>query len=284
MSKNKERIKKLRKLKRELNELENSKPKYEEKYLCARDEYFHAFHVRNLSIVKSTINLLLPAILSAGITISGIATLNGGLPFILDKNKKYKKYCLEYKSNSYVEMNEEYDKRDGLNNNLPDSKLIVYTPWEEVDGQYIRTKRTYNLDDADLLNLINAIKNKNMDSIIDCLSDYSDESQKSNVKLFNDDDNEIKVDAKIYYLDKDDFIEVDENVLKNLLITIVELCIILGVGAFSIDRNRCNYINSIHLFNNNYNQKKQSYNTSLEQLENLEQKIKVLRNKVNNNE
>ena len=284
MSKSKERIKKLRKLKRELTYLENIKTEYDEKYFCARDEYFQAFHIRNLSLVKNTIKLLLPAILSAGITISGVSLFNGGLPFILDKNKKYKKYSLEYKTNSYAEILEEYDEKKIFSDNLPDSKLTLYTPWEEVDNNFVRAKRTFNLKNDDLLKLIDAIKNQDTDFIIHHLNDYDNEIQKSNVKLFDDNNNDIKMEAKIYFLDMNDYIEVDESILKNLLITIIELCTILGISSFFVNKNRTNYINSNHIIIENYLKKKNTYNNSLEQLENLEQKIKVLRNKVNNNE
>jgi len=284
MSKNKERIKRRRALQKEIEELKTKEIEIESECLENKINLKKSLHIRNLNIFKNTINLFTPLILSAGVTISGFAIFNGGFPFITDQEKKYKRYDVDYNSYGYTTMDERYEDYNIFGNKLPKSHLTIYTPWEEIDGDYVRAKRSYNLDEENLLNIYDAIKKQDIDYISNYLTNYSEEIQKSNIKLYSEEDNEMKVDASIHTFDKSNFIEIDETVSKNIIITLLEFCIILGVGILTIEKNIKSYKTSNQNFNNVYLVKKDSYNFSVEQLEEIRKRIKVLRKKVNNDE
>ena len=98
----------------------------------------------------------IPRSLLRGVSFGGIILFGGGLPFHKDTETKYKCYNLDYQTNCYATMNNEY-KTNYWFESPSDSKLTVYTPWEQQDGQYIRFKREYELINLINLDLYNAI-------------------------------------------------------------------------------------------------------------------------------
>jgi hypothetical protein len=91
------------------------------------------FNKRNIKFVYHTFKFLLPYLLSTGLTVGGFNLIGKGLPFHLDQINKYKVYNLDYDTMGYVTMDEEYI--DLHKENVPSSSLVIYSPWEEQDGQ-----------------------------------------------------------------------------------------------------------------------------------------------------
>ena len=265
---------------KKLEELEHEKVSCEEEYILAKDALFKSYHIRNLSICKRTIRLLLPVFITSGLTIGGFKLFGGGYPFYQDQNKKYKTYNLDYKSSSYSELEESYKKAPWYDYQLPDSNLTIYTPWEEKEGSYVRTKREYEFSGYDLLEVYNAVINEDYDYLIESLSNYTEEVQKSNTKLFDDENNKVTVDASIHGRDKSDYILTPESNSKNLVVTILELIIIMFISCFAIEENLSGYKEAIkNCIEANKNSKKR-YDLSREKLIDVENKILILRNKV----
>ena len=201
-----------------LKELLDIQKKNEKKVLCKR----------NYKIFKSTCNFLAPVIITASLTIGGFRLLGFGLPFHVDKTTKYKLYNLTSGKNGYVTIDESYRDMSWNfgKNKLPASKLIIYTPWEYFDTEYIRYKRVYELNGVLNRELFDAIIKKDYRYVENNIRAYH-EQQETALEISND--NDYIIEADLYLLDKNDTLVYKETTMENTIETSIEfLCFIMA--------------------------------------------------------
>lgn len=213
-----------------IKELEELKSKLELKLREQNKEKRRELHKRNLRVLVYSCNALTPYIVSIGVTIGVFKLLGGGYPFHIDEITKYKAYNLEYKTDEYAIMNEEYRKNGFWDESLPSNSLVIYTPWEQEADKYVRSKRIYNLDNI-TLRLYDAVLMEDYVYIANYLTDYKEERQTCN-KMYENVPNDFYFEASLHMFNKDEFFKYDESDLKNIVITIIELVLGFGVGGF----------------------------------------------------
>ena len=155
-----EQIRKLKALKLEAHELELRIEKQ-------KRENFKQFNIRNLKVFANVCNFVAPFVLSAGITVGAFRLFGGGLPFHIDEITKYKVYNLDFQTDGYVIMDEGYRTNGLLDEPLPSNSLVVYTPWEEQEGEYVRFRREYVIDKLTTLDLYNAVLDEDYNYIFE---------------------------------------------------------------------------------------------------------------------
>lgn len=275
IQKRQNRIKKRQKQILKFQNLKLNAKELEKKIAEQKKENFKQLNIRNLKIFKNTCNFLAPFVLTTGITVGAFAALGGGLPFHLDQVVKNKTYSLEYQTNGYAVMNESYrNKFEDMwsDEEIPESELIIYTPWELKDGQYIRYKLEYNIDKLNTLDLYNAVLNEDYQYIEKNLKEYKEEIQISN-KIEEFEENTYFFDANLYFEDKSDSIKYNETYLKNIIITIVELIVGIGSGAFIAWIRDFNYRYQLSSAINGYKRGIKDIRPMEEELKNTNQKI-----------
>ncbi len=199
---------------------------------------FKAFNHRNIDFVGTTCKLLAPFVITAGITVGVFKVFGGGFPFHRDAKIEYKTYSLDYSSIGYVSTDEEYKTNMDYQYSLPSNSLVIYTPWVYENGQYIRFKREYNLDNTVILNLFDAVLAEDYEYVSENLKVYRESKQIAN-RIDVNEYNGYFFEASLNTQDKADFLKYSETELKNIIITIVEMIITLSVGiAFNYYRKR----------------------------------------------
>ena len=219
----KTKIKVLEELKLKVLELEN-------KISEQKKENFKQFNIRNLKVFANACNFAAPFVISTGITIGLFKLFGGGFPFHSDEITKYKVYNLDFQTEGNITMDEEYRTDQLFDELLPDNSLVIYTPWEEQDEQYIRYKREYNLEDTTTLDLYNAVLDEDYNYISLNLKDYQEEKQIVN-EINPEEKNGYFMEASLHMFNKEDVLKYDETALKNIVITIIELVLSLGIGG-----------------------------------------------------
>ncbi len=235
-------------------------------------EKFKQFNIRNLKLFTNSCNFFSPFVLTAGVIVGVFKLFGGGLPFYSDDVKKYKTYKMDYQSNGYVTMNEEYRTHMWFENPLPNSSLAIYTPWEFENGQYIRFKREYDLDTLDTLDLFDAVLREDYEYIKENLQNYKEEKQIAN-SIDENQDNKYFFNASLYMQDKEDFLKYKEDDLQNIIITIIELLFSLGIGGVIANLRDFDYIWEIGQINRHYNLKIKSITQTKQELEKTKEKI-----------
>ena len=261
---NNTRIYELQKLKERKLQLERQIPKQ-------RLENIKQFNIRNLKIFGNTCNFITPFVISTGLTIGAFYLLDGGFPFHTDEVVTYKEYNLDYETNSDIIMEESYIKY-GILDETQSSKLIVYTPWEYKDGQYTRYKRIYNISQVQTLDLFDAVLDENYDYVKENLKDYEEEIQVTNY-IDSLEDNGYFFKASLNMLDIDDILKYDESVKRNIIITIIEMIIGLGIGCFVAHSRDFDYLDSLRKTNSNYRYKTINVKAMQKELETVNEKI-----------
>lgn len=251
---------------KELEALKDKVLELEKTIAYRKKENFKQLNIRNLKVFASTCNFLAPFIVSTGLIV-GVVYIGGGfLPFHIDEITTYKDYSLNFQTNGYVTMNEEYNPHEWYNETTSSSnKLTLYTPWELQDDYYIRFKREYNIGKLTTLDLYNAVLTEDYDYINENLKDYKEEKQIINE--INLDENDYFLEASLYVTDIEDSLKYDETVLHDRVMAIIESVIgpLLGSGvAFS--RN-FKYLSKLKQINENYNY-------SIKNIESLEKELK----------
>ncbi len=229
-----------------------SKIKIEQaKLLKYKLEKFKKINKRNLKILSTISNYLVPFFASASITIGTFKLLGFGFPFQKDDVFRYKEYDLDYNSNEYVTMNEEYVNKVLFPFNKSNISITLYTPWEYKDNQYIRYKRVYDIKSNINIELIDAVLDNDYNKINELL-DYNEETQISNT-IDSNISNNYYVEAKLNFLDKTDYIKYSEKTFSNVMITIAELSIILILGFLVNYLRSFNLLDRLKNINNMYN-------------------------------
>ena len=148
--------------------------------------------------------------------------LGEGYPFVKDDITKYLIHELDYNETNYVELYS-YDTLFNvfMTEKYKDSDYIkIYEPWKLDKDIYSRVVKTYKFNKD--LNVIKLLKNKEYEDISEYLELKDSEVQKTN--YVDENNNDYIIDVKYFEL-LDECIEVKENNLHNLLVTIIELLI-----------------------------------------------------------
>lgn len=215
---------------KELQELREKARILEKKISEQKRKNFKQLNIRNLRIFGNTCNFVAPFVISAGLTVGAFRLFGGGLPFHVDETTKYKTYSLDYQTSGYVTMDETYRTNRWFDDSLPSNELTIYTPWEYQDNQYVRYKRDYDIGTLDTLDLFDAVLEEDYAYITEHIKDYKEERQVVN-SIEETEGLDYFFDASLHMLDKDDTLKYNETDLKNIIITIVELVLGLGIGG-----------------------------------------------------
>ena len=260
-----ERIKKLQELRKEAKCLEK-------KISEQNQENFKQLNIRNLKIFGNTCNFLAPFVISTGVTVGAFSLFGGGLPFYKDKVIKYKVYDLDYETNGSITMEESYRTNRWIDDDLASNELVIYTPWEYTDGQYVRYKREYNVDEIDTLDLFWAVLEKNYDYISEKIKDYKEEVQISD-SLMTTLGEDWFIRASLHMLDEEDILDYNETNFKNMVITAIELIIGLCAGGVLVLSRNFDYLGEVEDANLDY----QEY---VEEIQKMQKKLTVTNQKI----
>lgn len=261
--------------KEKMNELEVLKSKaidLELKISEQRKENFKQFHIRNLKVFINTCNFVAPFVISTGITVGVLKLFGGGLPFHIDEIVKYRTYNMDYQTNGYLTMNDGYRTNTWMDESLPSNSLIVITPWEEQNGQYVRFKREYNIEKLATLDLYNAVLDEDYNYISENLKDYKEEKQVVN-EIDPAEDNNYFFEANLHMLDKEDVLKYNETDLKNMVVTIIELILGLGIGGAIAYFRDFEFLYELREVNDNYNYRISSIKPMKQELKDTNEKI-----------
>lgn len=260
---------------KELQELKEKVAKLEQELENWKLERFKQLNIRNFKLFAHTCNFLAPFALTASLTIGVFRFFGAGFPVYSDEIKKYKVYNLDYKTDCYVSMDNEYRTNRWFDDDLPNNYLVVYTPWEEQAGQYVRYKRNYNLDNFPLLDLFDAVLNENYSYILTNLTEYSEEKQVIN-EINLEKGNNYFFEASLHFLDDEDILKYNETDLKNIIITIIESVLTLGIGGVIAYRRDFRFLDEVNITNNEYKYKISLTNQKRQELATANEKIQTL--------
>lgn len=253
---------------KELEELKNKALELETRISEQKKENFKQFNIRNLKVFVNACNFAAPFVISAGIVAGVFGLCGGGLPFHLDEITKYKTYNLDFQTNGYITMDDEYRTNKSLSSN----SLVVYTPWEEQSGQYVRFKRKYDIGELTTLDLYNAILDENYNYISENLEEYKEERQVIN-EINLEEDNNYFVEASLHMLDEEDVLKYNETDLKNIVITITELVLGLSIGVIAAHLRDFDFSYELRRINNNYRYDISSIKPMKQELKETNEKI-----------
>ena len=261
----------------ELNKLKEQQKELEKKVEDDRIAKEKGFHIRNLKIFKDTCNVLLPYVICASISVGGIFLLQGGLPVKRDEIKKAKYTTLNIEEQGESPVLETHYGTYGIwASDLSSSTIILKSPWEEVDGEYIRYKRIYDIT-SNKNEIINLILEKDYKRLFEELSEYKEEIEKAN--YIAGENNGYSVEGNIYLRDNKDLITFPESTTKNVVITLLELILTLGIGAAVAWNRYFDYFDSIEGTNYRYHIKIETLERDLVKLEETNEKILALTRK-----
>lgn len=261
--------------KAQINELEELKAKaleLESRIVEQKKENFKQLNIRNLKVFANTCNFVAPFVISAGITVGVFRLFGGGLPFHSDEITKYKAYNMDFQTNGYITMDDEYRTNRWFDNSLPSNSLVVYTPWELQDGQYVRFKREYDIGKLTTLDLYNAVIDEDYNYISENLKDYKEEKQVVN-EIDQAEANNYFFEASLHMLDKEDVLKYNETDLKNMVITIIELVLGLGIGGAIAYFRDFEFLYELREVNDNYSYKISSIKPMKQELKDTNEKI-----------
>lgn len=220
--KRKENIQKILELKERREELE--------KELSVLDkEKKKRFLIKNLRIFKEACNFVMPYVVVGGVLSGFIAYSGGGWPVINDNIVKYKENDLEYSTGDDLLLESHYRTFNWGDNSLPDSTLIIKTPWKKDNDQYKRFIRTYSIPDNMDESLYEAIIKKDYQKINDLL-EYDEEVETRNTEIVNNSKN-YEVEAKIYTKNIEDVLNYPESNSRNVFVTVLEAFITALFGS-----------------------------------------------------
>ena len=255
-----------------IQELKNKALELEFRISGQKKEIFKQFNIRNLKAFANTCNFVAPFVISAGIIVGVFRMFGGGLPFRSDEIIKYKVYNLEFQTDGNVTMNDEYRTNRWFDNSLPSNTLVIYTPWQEQNGQYIRFKREYAIEKLTTLDLYNAVLDENYNYITENLKNYKEEKQVIN-KIDLTDDNNYFWEASLHMLNQEDVLKYNETDLKNIVITIIELVVSLGIGGAIAYFRDFEFLYELKEINDNYNSQILSFENLQQELKDTQEKI-----------
>ena len=267
---------------KELRMLQEKALQLEKELELRKNERIRELNVRNLKIFVNTCNFLAPFVLTVGLTVGGFKLFGLGLPVRTDKIVNYKVYNLDYQTDGFVSMNEEYKTNRWFDYELPTNELTIYTPWELEENQYFRYKLDYTLGELKKLDLFNALLKEDyyliQATIGEKIKYYKQEKQViENVQDIENSDYYFK--ANLTVLDEEDTLVYDETKLKNILVSISELLIISSIGVFLTRLRKFKYRDNLREINNCYKDKVNNIQILEHELESTNKKILALQRK-----
>ena len=215
--------------------------------LKQRIERFKKFNIRNLKIVAKTGRFLLPFVVSTALISSIVVVAGGGLPLYVDTIKRPAAYSLEYTTDGEPYIIKDFSYKSSSEPN----ELIIFTPWELVDGQYVRYKRVYNFSDQKDLKLLDAILEENHEYISENVKDFKEEKQVTN-NIPDSEENDYYFQAKVYILDEEDILQFPESKGDNTFATIFDLGFGTIIGALAAALVQYDYLYEIRKVNKKY--------------------------------
>lgn len=274
----KEKIKREQKrlaYKKILKEYEDLKRQLELKVAIEKKNTVKSFHIRNLQILRDTCNFLAPYVVCAGITVGSFALLEGGLPFKKDNINRYKNSELTIEAQGeYVSLDEKYIYYGIYSDGVGSSTIIITSPWEEKDGNYIRHIREYDIT-SNQENIIKSIMSKDYQGLYEQLKDYKEIEETTDYPVSLED--KYTITGSIHFIDKEDKLTFPESTRKNVAITIIEAIIALGLGSIIAYKRDFSYIESLHDDQYDYRFQLDIYKNDLKELEETNEKILALR-------
>lgn len=269
---------------KELQDLKEKKLQLEKQISEQKAENFKQLNIRNLKIFGNTCNFVAPFVITAGLTVGVFKMFGGGLPFHTDEITKYKLYNLDYQTNGYVTMEESYRTNGLLDDDLPSNELTIYTPWKYENSQYTRYKREYDIDKLNSLELFNAVLEEDYSYIEENLKDYKEEKQTVN-SIDETEKMDYFFEASLHMIDKDDTLKYNETDLKNIIVTIIELILELGISGTIAHYRKYNYLWKLERTNQDYNYRIKAIKPMQEELTLTNEKIlslsKIKKGKIN---
>ncbi len=257
---------------KELEELKLKALELESRIIEQKKENFKQLNIRNLKVFANACNFAAPLVISAGITVGVFRLFGGGLPFHSDEITKYKAYNLDFKTDGYVTMDDEYRTNRWFDDSLQSNTLVVYTPWEEQDGKYVRFKREYDIGKLTTLDLYNAVLDEDYNYISENLEEYKEEKQVVN-EIDQKEDSDYFFEASLHMLDKEDVLKYNETELKNIVITIIELVLGLGIGGAIAHFRDFEFLYELRRVNRDYNCKFSPIKPMNQELKDTNEKI-----------
>ena len=209
---------------KEIERLENLKNDLETMLEQEKNKKFKNL-IKGSHIFGYVCKLLAPFVLTSGIT-AGVSKLLGfGYPFYVDNITKYKTYSLDFDTLGSVREIEEYTKLKKWYDSSINS-LVVYFPWQEQNGQYVRIVRKYNVKSLEPLPLFDAIMNADYGYIEQNIPDYRETIETVNY-LDLEKPNDYIIEANLKFWDKEDTLVYKESDSKNMDVT--KVTILMGL-------------------------------------------------------
>jgi len=244
------------------------------RFLKSKKENLKQFHVRNLKVFKGTCNLLAPFVIMGGIVVGGFKVCNGGFPFYRDNITKYKRYDLEYETDDLINATEGYVRNEWWSDYLPSNFLNICTPWEREEDHYVRYNRNYNVSHDSFFDVYDAIFRKDFEYIEENYEKSEEEKEVSDD--FPGLKNDYFLETELYMLDNNDQLKVPESSTKNVIITIVELVITLGIGGLIVHLRDYDYFDDLQEIKDDYHSNIKSIEYLEEELDEVKKKILTL--------
>ena len=261
--------------KKQLNELRELKEILERKVANKRKEAIKGFHIRNLQVFRDTCNFLAPFVLCAGISVGGLYFLEGGLPIKNDEITRFKKtdFTIE-EQGEYPSLKEEYVYSGIFSSEIPESIIIINTPWEAKDDYYVKHIREYNIT-ANQEEIIKSILQKDYQGLYEQLSNYKEIEEITNHPLSLED--KYTISGSIHFINKEDKITFPESTKKNIVITIIEAILTLTVGGTIAYRRNFSYLESLNDDQYDYQFALNAYHEAQDELIETNEKILTLK-------
>lgn len=222
MKKNKKKTAKRNRYLKELEELEkNAKAK--------KALYYKTLLKQSSKLLKGIANFTLPFALTGAITCGCFAVFYGGLPFVQDDIKKYKYYNVICEQNEIESIETSFVRKYWFEDAITGNEMVIYTPWINDGNLYKREIITFNVKDKYDDSIMQALLNKDAEKLIELGTISSTEEESTNIP--KEEEQVFYIDATLHQVDKKDIISYPESELKNIIITIVEAVITLGIGS-----------------------------------------------------
>lgn len=251
MSSKKRSKKRLEQRKIELQRLKELEQKLEEQITKIKEENKEKSKIKNLKIFKKTCNYITQYVLIGGLTFGVFKTFGGGTPFITDTIKHYNYHTLEYQTDALITQESKYISNFKYHSMPNQNNLKLYTPWQKTEENlYTRNIQIYDITTLENLKLFDVVLDENIEYIEKNYETKEEQTEITNqIKTEN---NLPIIKAELNFLDENDFITTQESPYKNVIITISEIAITLGLGTILHRIRNFNYKHEINKIKKEY--------------------------------
>lgn len=260
-----------------INNILKSKKEIKKEYKIAKKEYkkekrknLKLNRVKNITFIGKNVLLILPFILSCGITL-GAMDLMSIRPYIPDSYNKYSYTVYEVDNLGKDNVYTTYDK------NLVDDKIIIKDPWYTNEKNYERKVTvcplSRNYESEDLKNMVNLDYDYLKENFyFDSTGSWHTErkSKLSEEEIANID--KPYVNVVIETKNKDDFVKMKRSVEHTVGFSVIHVLINIAidlVGYYFMSDGRI-----VYSLNNKYKDLKNNATTSNNELEEKKKSLK----------